>query len=243
MSQYSRQIKIAGIGKQGQEKITDASIAIIGLGGIGVPILTYLAAAGIGEIMLIDDDLVEESNLARQVIYKKSDIGNFKVDVAYDYILRHFPSCKILPVNKRFVAIDDHVIPKQYQYIIDATDNFKTRFLIADYCHKHAKILFSGALQEATGYYGVYKSGIDKNLPCFRCMHQKMNKVTDERACFNQGVLGPAVATIGTMIATELLKEVTGFGADIAGKLVNIDFLRNKHRVIKLSKDSECEFC
>jgi molybdopterin-synthase adenylyltransferase len=241
VSNYLSQINLKSIGKRGQAKIINTSIAVIGLGGLGSPIIQYLAAAGIGEMIIIDDDIIEASNLTRQVIYDSLDIDKAKVDVAELKAKSLNPEIKIQKFFKRVNADNVDQILHNVNIVIDASDNFTTRFMLNKYCHLNKKILVSGASIKMQGYLSVYKSGIDKSQPCFACFHQS-DSFLNEKSCSNDGALGPVVGTIGTMMAVEVIKEISIPQSSIAGKLLYYNALDNRLKMIELNKRDGC-FC
>jgi molybdopterin/thiamine biosynthesis adenylyltransferase len=226
------------IGKKGQEKFSQSKILIIGLGGIGSPLGRYLASSGIGQIGIIDDDIIEENNLPRQNNYDQSHLGELKTEVTAKILRKLNPAIEIEIISKRAnQKLLENTIPN-YEYIIDATDNFKTKFLLSDLCHKLGKIFISGSFIAFKGYFSIYKSGIDKLQPCYRCFHEKTDPLQD-KACYNQGVFAPGVGILGTFIAAETLKDIIGLNS-ITSKIMHLDFLTNNHRITKLNKNPNC---
>ncbi|MBL6784793.1 MAG: HesA/MoeB/ThiF family protein [Rickettsiales bacterium] len=239
MNKFLSQINIKSIGKIGQEKIHKTSIALVGLGGLGSPILDYLSAAGIGCLKIIDDDIIEISNLSRQLIYNIHDIDEAKIDIAEK---RAKLLNKDINIEKHFIRLNDsniNKILKDDDIIVDASDNFKTRYLLNQFCHDNAKILVSGSAIKMQGYLSVYKSGLDKLQPCFSCFHNIDDKY-HERSCVNDGALGPVVGVIGCMMATEVIKEITMPDKSIAGDLIYYNAETNRFKTIKLAKRNDC---
>jgi molybdopterin/thiamine biosynthesis adenylyltransferase len=242
VKKYLSHVNLNAIGSRGQEKIKLSKIAIIGLGGLGSPIIQYLVSSGIGRLTLIDDDIVEESNLNRQLIYNYSDIDNAKVDVAGNYAKSINANIIVEKLYQRLTDINIDKILDQSELIIDASDNFKTRFLLNKYCHSNKKSLISGSAIKMQGYLSVYKSGVDSAKPCFACFHD-FNMMPSERSCSNQGVLAPFVGVIGTMMAVEAIKEIVCPENSIAGNLIYYNCLNNRYKTIQIPKRKNCKIC
>jgi molybdopterin-synthase adenylyltransferase len=238
---YLSQTNIKAIGIRGQEKIFEAHIALIGLGGLGSPVIQYLAAAGIGNMIIVDDDIVEASNLTRQVIYNHSDIDKAKTDVAEARAKEISPDIKIQKFFKRLNKDNVNDMLNEVSIVIDASDNFQTKFLLNKYCHDNQKILVSGSSIKMQGYLSVYKSGVDKSKPCFACFHEGDN-FQSEKSCSNNGALGAVVGAIGSMMAAEVIKEITMLSNSIAGTLLYYNALENRLKTIEMSKREGC-FC
>lgn len=240
---YSRHVLLKEIGLDGQAKIQNAKILIVGLGGIGSPIALHLALAGAGSLGLVDHDYVEETNLMRQIIYSYDDIDDKKALAAAKKIKRDNPNCEVKAFTQKFSQNKNAVLIDEYDFIVDATDDMQTKFLLNKLCLQKNKILFSGAFLGWKGYYSVYKAGVDSSLPCFACFHGDELNMLQEKACFNQGVVAPAVVSLGAMLATEILKEICDAGDSLAGKVMLLDFLQNKHRLSSLKKRKSCKHC
>jgi molybdopterin/thiamine biosynthesis adenylyltransferase len=240
MDKYQKHLLLKEIGHKGQEKITLAKILIIGLGGLGNPIIRYLASSGIGSLGLVDDDLIEISNLARQNNYLESDIDKSKVEISEKIAKEINPKIKI---DSYFKRLDKHLLEKigeGYDLVIDASDNFKTKFLLNEFCQKNNKILVSASFTGFKGYLSVYKTGVDR--PCFACLHPKEISLEKDKACFSQGAFSPALGVIGSFMACEIIKEVANINS-LAGNLMVFDFINNKHRLVKLEKNKNCLIC
>lgn len=243
IDKYSRHTILPEIGKNGQEKISRSKILLVGVGGIGSPLLLYLSLSGLAEIGVVDYDLVEESNLQRQVIFNQGDIGKNKAIAAKQNIEDFYQVSNIAAYPKKLTKELGEVLLPQFDVVVDATDDIKTKFLLNDLCLKSCKVFVSGAFIGWQGYYSVYRASLDRSLPCFACFHGDHLELNQERACYNQGVIAPGVGTIGTMMATEILKEICGAAKTLAGNLMLVDFLTNKHRSIKLQKREACCYC
>ncbi len=241
IDRYSRNIILPEIGGEGQYKLLQSKVLIIGIGGLGSPLLMYLAAAGIGNITIIDSDKVELSNLQRQVIHSTNNIGKFKVDSAKNFIDQINPEIKITKINSR---VDEHNINElilKNDIIADGSDNFKTRFLVADTCYRLKKILVSAAITKYEGQISTWKN--KKNLPCYRCLFENEPTNNNLNNCSSNGVLGSIGGVFGSLQATEVIKEILKIGNSLSGFLNIYDLLNNTFRKIKINKDPNCRFC
>jgi len=242
LEKFNKQILLKEIGRKGQEKIANSSVLIVGLGGLGSPLVRYLASSGVGKMCLIDDDIVEIDNLPRQTNYSEADLDHSKIEVTARVLQEINPEIELKLIEKRANEELLSDLVADYQIIIDASDNFKTKFILGDLSHKAKKIFISGSFLGFKGYVSVYKSGLDSKLPCFRCFHPDNLDSDEERACYKQGVLSPAVGVVGLFMATEALKELVGIKKTIAGQMMFFDFLNNNHHLANISKKSSC-FC
>lgn len=226
---YSRHLLLKEIGEQGQEKITKAKVLVVGAGGLGSPILLYLAAAGIGTIGIMDDDIVSESNLQRQILYDSQTLGNPKVEVARYKLQILNPECTILPMQQRLTWKNSMEIIQNYDVVVDATDNLLSRYIINDACCALGKPFVYGSICEFEGQVSVfnYQGG-----PSFRDLYEYDENV----AHFKQplGVIGALPGTIGSIQATETLKIILGSPHTLSGKLLLIDLLKGTFRTLKL---------
>ena len=241
IDRYSRQIVLKKIGVIGQKKLLKSRVLIVGAGGLGSPIAIYLAASGIGKIGIIDKDNVEISNLNRQIIFTSSDIKKNKSSIAINKLRKINPDLKLQSFNKKLTAKNINQIAKNFDLIVDGSDNFRTRFLINDYCIENQKILISGAISKFDGQ--VYTFNFHKKKsPCLRCFIPRMPSRPDVDNCEYEGVLGPLAGIIGSIQANEAVKEILEIGNSLCGHILIIDALSLKFRKIKLNKRSDC-FC
>ena len=216
-----------------------SSVLIVGAGGLGSPIAIYLAALGIGKIGVIDKDKVEISNLARQIIFDTNDINKKKSSVAINKIKKINPDIKVKCFNKNLTRMNINQIAKNFDLLIDGSDNFRTRFLVNDYCFKNKKILISGAISKFDGQ--VYTFNFNKkNSPSLRCFIPKMPNNPDVDNCEYDGVLGPLAGIIGSIQANEAVKEILKIGDTLCGYILVFNALKLNFRKIKLSKRSDC---
>ena len=237
---YSRQILLPQFGIEGQQKLLDAHALIIGLGGLGSPVAMYLAAAGIGELTLVDNDRVDLSNLQRQIIHGMDNLGQPKVESAKQALLKLNPGIRIHCIDHK---LEDAELLQQVgkvDVVIDATDNFPSRFAINRACVSQKKPLVSGAAIRLEGQVSIFDMRHD-NSPCYRCLYDEEGGVAE--TCSENGVLSPMVGIIGSIQAMETIKLITGIGEPLTGKLLINDSLHQEWRSMKLRKDPACPVC
>ena len=239
IERYSRQIILKKIGIIGQKKLLKSSVLIIGAGGLGSPIAIYLAALGIGKIGIVDKDKVELSNLSRQIIFENNDINKIKSSSAISKLKKINPDIQLKSFNKNLTAININQIAKKFALIVDGSDNFRTRFLINDYCLKNKKILVSGAISKFDGQVYTFNFS-KKNSPCLRCFIPKIPNNPDVDNCEYDGVIGTLAGIIGSIQANEVVKEILGIGNTLCGYILIIDALNLTFRKVKLNKRSDC---
>ena len=239
IERYSRQIILKKVGIKGQEKIFKSSILIVGAGGLGSPISIYLAALGVGKIGIVDKDKVELSNLSRQIIFATSDIKKNKATIAISKLKKNNPGLRFCAFNKKLTKKNIDKIAKQFSIIVDGSDNFRTRFLINDYCLKNKKVLISGAISKFDGQVYTFDFS-KKNSPCLRCFIPRMPNNPDIDNCEYEGILAPLAGIIGTIQANEIVKEILGIGDSLCGYILIIDALKLTFRKVKLNKRTEC---
>ena len=239
IDRYSRQIILKKIGVVGQKKILKSKVLIVGAGGLGSPIAIYLAALGIGKIGIIDKDSVEISNLSRQIIFSTNDLKKNKSSVAINKLRKINPDIKLHSFNKRLTKKNINQIAKNFDLIVDGSDNFRTRFLINDYCLKNRKILVSGAISKFDGQVYTFNFS-KKKSPCLRCFIPEMPNSPDVDNCEYEGVLGSLAGIIGTIQANEVVKEILEIGDTLCGYILIIDALKLTFRKVKLNKRSDC---
>jgi len=239
IERYSRQIILKKIGVIGQKKILQSSVLIVGAGGLGSPIAIYLAALGVGKIGIVDKDKVEVSNLARQILFTTRDIKKNKSSTAIRKIKKINPDIKLQSYSKKLIINNIDKIAKNYKVIVDGSDNFRTRFLVNDYCLNNKKILVSGAISK---FYGqVYTFNFNKKKsPCLRCFIPVMPKSLDLDNCEFDGILGTHAGIIGSIQANEVIKEILEIGNSLCGQILIIDSLNLTFRKVKLNKRSDC---
>jgi len=240
IERYSRQIILKKIGVIGQKKLSKARVLIVGAGGLGSPSAIYLAALGVGKIGIVDKDNVELSNLARQIIFSTSDIKKSKSITASNKLRKINPNINLKSFKKRLNKKNIKQIAKNFDFIIDGSDNFRTRFLINDYCLKNKKILVSGAISKFDGQVYTFNFS-KKKSPCLRCFIPNTRALDqDVDNCEYEGVLGTIAGIVGTIQANEVVKEILKIGESLCGYILIIDSLKLTFRKVKLNKRSNC---
>ncbi|MCP3671364.1 MAG: molybdopterin-synthase adenylyltransferase MoeB [Gammaproteobacteria bacterium] len=236
---FSRQIMLPSIGVKGQEKLLGARVLIMGLGGLGSPVAMYLAAAGVGELILVDFDKVDLTNLQRQIIHTTDRIGIKKVESARQTLQALNPECQITTIDQ---LLETEEIAQQVagvDLVIDGTDNFSTRFAINSACVASRTPLVSGAAIRMEGQVSVFTG--QPGDPCYHCLYGSGSEVNE--TCSENGVLAPVVGIIGSVQATEAIKVLTGIGTTLNGKLMLLDALHMQWRTLKLKADPDCPVC
>lgn len=240
---YSRHILLKEILSSGQEKIAETKILLIGVGGIGCTVAMNLVLAGVKKLTIYDYDLIEESNLARQILFNYSDIGANKASIAKQKLQILNDDVTVTAIAEKFKSNSVSDMVEDYDYIIDATDDIKTKYLLNQFAINKNKVFASGSFLGWQGYYTIYKAGIAQDLPCFACFHGENLDLQQERACYNQGVIAAGVQALANMLVVEIIKDITNSYKTIAGNLMIIDFLTNKHRLVTLKKNPNCKIC
>jgi molybdopterin-synthase adenylyltransferase len=240
---YSRHILLGEVGGIGQAKLREARVLVVGAGGLGSPLLLYLAAAGIGTIGLIDDDTVDLSNLQRQIAHTTPDIGRAKVDSAATRARAINPSVNIETHQARLSADNALELIAGYDIVCDGTDNFPARFLVADACVLTKRTLVTAAVLRFEGQLSVHKPHSGEAFPCYRCLYPEAPPDGLVPSCAEAGVLGAVTGVMGTLQATEVLKEIMGIGETLAGRLLIWDALATRFRTIRLKRDPACPAC
>ncbi len=237
---YSRQIMLPQVGAEGQEKLLEAHILIIGMGGLGAPAGIYLAAAGVGHLTLADFDTVDLSNLQRQIVHFTDDIGRPKVESARDTLLNLNPEIEITTLNKQLSEEEMSEAIAKADLVLDCSDNFTTRFLVNRLCVTQRTPLVSGAAIRMEGQISVYRPDLE-NEPCYQCLYKGGDEL--DETCTQTGVLAPLVGIIGSMQALEAMKIIMEIGQSLNGKLMLLDALTMEWRTMKLPKDPHCPVC
>jgi len=237
---YSRHLIIPDVAMAGQKRLKNARVLAIGAGGLGSPVLMYLAAAGVGTLGIIEFDTVDESNLQRQIIHGQSDIGRSKAQSARDSIREINPLVKVVLHEERLENDNVFEIFGQYDLIVDGTDNFATRYLVNDACVLLGKPYVWGSIYRFDGQASVFWA---ENGPCYRCLYPEPPPPGMVPSCAEGGVLGVLCASIGSIQATEAIKLLTGVGESLIGRLMIYDALEMSYRTVKIRKDPECPIC
>lgn len=240
INRYSRHLLLQEIGVKGQKRLKAAKVLIVGAGGLGTPLAQYLAAAGVGTIGIIDDDVVEESNLQRQVMHGTRDLGRPKVASAKDSIRQINPNVKVETYNYRLTAENAEEIISGYDVVADASDNYPTRYLVNDTCVLLDKPDVFGAMYQFEGQAAVYYA---RYGPCFRCMYPAPPPAGLVPSCAMGGVVGVLPGVIGTLQANEVIKLIVGGGKNLIGRVVAFDAWNLKWRELKIHKNDSCPIC
>lgn len=241
IQRYARHILLRELGGTGQARLKTAKVLVVGAGGLGSPLALYLAAAGVGHIGLVDADVVELSNLQRQIAHGTADIGRPKVESAAESLRRINPLVEVVEHKARLEAGNVAGLLAGYDIICDGTDNFETRFLLADACVAARKTLVTAAVLRFEGQLSTFKP--HEGGPCYRCLYPEPPPEGLVPSCSEAGVLGAVTGVMGTLQATEVLKEITGIGKSLAGYLLVWNALDAEFRKIRLKKDPSCPVC
>ena len=239
IERFSRQIILKNIGTLGQKKIINSKVLIIGMGGLGCPVAEFLIRSGIGTIGIADHDLVKLSNIHRQSLYNERDLDKSKVKIAKKKLRNFNSKSKINIYNFRLDKKKLQKIIKYYDYIVDGTDNFETKFLINDLSFKYKKFLVTAAISKFDGHIFTFNFN-DKKDPCLRCFYQEENIPDDILNCEYEGILGTIAGIMGTMQANETLKKILNIGQNLNGFILILDLLNLNFRKIKLKKRADC---
>lgn len=238
---YARHILLREVGGVGQEKLLKSKVLLVGAGGLGSPLLLYLAAAGVGTIGVIDDDKVDLSNLQRQIAHTTDRIGMPKVQSAGRAATAINPDVKVVEYKTRLDVSNIAALIKDYDVVADGSDNFPTRFLVNDACFFARKTLVSAAVLRFDGQLATFKP--HAGGPCYRCLYPEAPPPGEVPSCDQAGILGAVAGVLGTLQATEVLKEILGIGDSMAGRLLIYDALSAAMRMVKVKPDPECALC
>ena len=233
---FEKQIILKKVGIAGQDKIKKAKVLIIGIGGLGCPLLTYLASSGINNIGIVDHDKVELGNLNRQILFNTSDLGKYKVIQAKSKVIKIYKKIKIKTFKKKISTKNINSILKDYSIICDGTDNFETRYLINDYCKSKKKILISGAISKFDWH--LFKFDFKKKIPCFRCFMPELP--IRENNCETEGIFSPVAGILGSLQANEVLKTVLNLKDDLNNNFLVFNSLKMTLRRVKINKNPKC---
>lgn len=241
LNRYARHIVLREIGGSGQKALKEARVLVVGAGGLGAPVLQYLAAAGVGTIGVIDDDTVENANLQRQVIHKDASIGTPKVFSAQAEMEAQNPFVTVRPYHRRLTAQIAADLLADYDVVLDGTDNFDTRYLVNAAAVRRGIPLISGALSQWEGQLSVFDPA--KDAPCYRCVFDAAPADGLAPSCAEAGVVGPLPGIIGAMMAMEAIKLITGAGSVLRGQMVIYDGLYGESRTITVKRRADCPDC
>ncbi|SFR84232.1 HesA/MoeB/ThiF family protein [Sphingomonas jatrophae] len=238
LDRYARHIVLREIGGEGQRRLLGATVAIVGAGGIGSPVIQYLAAAGVGTLRVIDDDTVARSNLQRQTLFATRDVGSGKVAMAANVVQRLNPDVRIDGRPQRLEADNATALLEGADVVLDGSDSFATRLIVSDAATALRIPLVSAAVGQFEGQLAVYR-GWEAGAPCYRCLVGEAPEGPDV-SCADQGVLGALTGVIGSLAAVEAVRAIVPFGADPVGRLLIVDALAFRFRTITLGKDPGC---
>jgi len=240
---YARHIILPEIGGTGQERLLSARVLVVGAGGLGAPVLLYLAAAGVGTLGVIDDDTVDLSNLQRQVIHDTAGIGVAKVDSAAARIGAINPDVTVERHSERLAAANALELIGGYDIVADGSDNFATRYLVNDASYLARRPLVSAALLRFDGQISTFRAHEGPPNPCYRCVFPEAPPAGTVPSCSEAGVLGALAGLVGSLQAVEMVKELLGIGDGLSGRLLMIDSLGCEFRKLKLPRDPDCPLC
>ncbi len=241
---YARHILLKEVGGQGQQKLLSARVLLVGAGGLGAPILEYLAAAGVGTIGVCDDDTVSLSNLQRQVIFHTEDVGRAKASAAADFAARLNPGVEVFPLQTRVTHENALALVSGYDLVVEGVDNFETRYALNAACIASRKTMISAAIGRFEGQVSTFKPFMQPGvLPCYRCLVPEEPPREAQVNCAEEGVLGAVAGVIGALAAMEVIKEVLDLGEGLSGRLLIYDGLAATIRTVALPADPACPDC
>ncbi len=233
---FEKQIILKNIGVNGQKKILNSKVLIIGIGGLGCPLLTYLAASGVGKLGIVDNDKIEISNLSRQTLFTTGDVGKFKVNQAKKKINKLNNKIFVKSFKKRISSKNIDSIIKNFDIICDGTDNYETRYLINDHCKKKRKILISAAINKYNGH--LYNFNFKKKGSCYRCFMPE--KPLTDHNCESEGLFSPVAGILGSLQANEVLKTILGFKSNLDNRMIIFNSVSLRLRSVELSYNPNC---
>ncbi len=240
LDRYSRHLVIPEVGIDGQQKLKNASVLVVGAGGLGSPVIQYLAAAGVGTLGVVDFDEIDKSNLQRQILFSTADVGQFKADVACEKASALNPEIVVRKHRSKLNGTNVAELFENYSIIVDGSDNFETRYLVNDACVLLGKTNVHGAVHRFDGQVSVFFPG---KGPCYRCVFSEAPEPGAVQNCAEAGVLGVLPGIIGTIQATECIKNILSIGVPLIGKLLLVDALDMTFRTINLKRNSKCTTC
>ncbi len=240
---YARHLILDEVGEAGQARLMAARVLVVGAGGLGSPLLLYLAAAGVGLLGIVDNDTVDLSNLQRQIVHPTARIGVAKVDSARKTLAEINPEVRVATHAVRLDESNVEALIGAYDIVADGSDNFATRYLLNDACHRLGRTLVAAALSPFEGQLSTFKSHLGPPHPCYRCLFAEPPPAGAVPRCEEAGILGAVAGVMGTLQATEVLKELLGIGESLSGALLVYDALRSDFHRIKLPRDPDCPIC
>lgn len=245
LERYARQVIMPDMGEAGQEALLSAKVLIVGAGGLGAPVLLYLACAGVGSITIIDNDMVSRSDLNRQITYQTRDIGRQKVKQAAAAAKKLNPDVEVSTLPVRATTKNIRRLITAHDVIVDCSDNVETRYLLGDTTYREKTPLVFGGAVRTEGQITVFQSGITgfEDSPCFRCVFPAMPDSSQAPGCSEAGILGPVTGVIGSMQALEVIKLITGIGSGLTGRLMLFDGFSGRIMEIATKKQPNCICC
>ena len=240
---YARHLILDEVGEEGQLRLLESRVLVVGAGGLGSPLLLYLAAAGVGTIGIVDNDRVDITNLQRQIVHATRNIGALKVDSARDTLCAVNPEIQVETHAQRLDPDNAETIVAGYDLVADGSDNFATRYLLTDLCCRRAKPLVAAALSPFEGQLSIFRPYLGAGHPCYRCLFRDPPPPDLVPRCEEAGILGAVAGVLGTLQAVEVLKELLGLGDSLDGTLLLYDALRTRFHSIRIAKDPECPTC
>ena len=243
LERYARHIILKEVGGAGQARLLSSSVLVVGAGGLGSPLLLYLAAAGIGRIGIVDFDEVSLSNLQRQIIHATPDVGRLKTESAAEKIAVINPDVEVVTHTERLTADNALELISAYDVVADGSDSFETRFMVNDACYFARRPLVSAALGQFEGQLSTYKAYEGGDNPCYRCLFPAPPPPGTIPSCAEGGILGALAGAMGSLQAVEVLKELMGIGESMSGKLMIYDALTARTRLVKVKPDPACALC
>ncbi|MCP4327527.1 MAG: molybdopterin-synthase adenylyltransferase MoeB [Alphaproteobacteria bacterium] len=243
LHRYARHVILDEVGEEGQARLLQAKVLVVGAGGLGAPLIQYLAAAGVGTLGIIDDDAVELSNLQRQVLFRTDQLGRPKVDCAVEAVAAINPEILVRPYNRRLTAENAADIIDDYDLVADGSDNFTTRYVLNDACFFAAKTLVGGALLRFDGQLSTFKAYVEGEHPCYRCLFPDRPPADLVPRCEEAGIFGAVAGVVGSLQATEVLKEILSLGQSLSGRLLLYDGLAGSFTTLTVKRDPACALC
>ncbi|HEY1615453.1 MAG TPA: molybdopterin-synthase adenylyltransferase MoeB [Rhizomicrobium sp.] len=244
LERYARHLVLREVGGAGQARLVEARVLVVGAGGLGCPLILYLAAAGVGTIGVVDFDTVALSNLQRQIAFGTDDVGRPKTDAAARAVAALNPDIRLELHPARLEAANAMDLIGRYDLVADGSDNFATRFLVNDACFFSRRTLVSAAVTEFDGQLATFKAHADRGrFPCYRCLFRDLPPQDAAPSCSESGVLGAVAGVMGTLQALEVIKEIAGIGESLAGHLLILEALGTRFRKVKVPADPKCPLC
>ncbi|MGH6967884.1 MAG: HesA/MoeB/ThiF family protein [Stellaceae bacterium] len=240
---YARHLILDEVGEEGQAKLLAAHVLVVGAGGLGSPLLLYLAAAGIGTLGIVDDDQVDLTNLQRQIVHATSSVGSPKTASAQRTLAAINPDVRVETHPVRLDECNARDILARYDLVADGGDNFATRYLLNDLCYRLRKPLVGAALSPFDGQLSTFKAYLGPPHPCYRCLFREAPPPESVPRCETAGILGAIAGVMGTLQATEVLKELLGIGESLSGQLLMYDALNTGFHKIRIPRDPDCPTC